>query len=208
VGVAVTLDFNATILDDSLAKYTLFFDATIYSTVADLVITAVSGATGTFDSSGANLPYSGLPMDGGGTYVRVTGKTGGDEAMNGLYQVTAIASASQWSVTRVDGATIVTTGSSSCSIDENPIDSPDAIIVEDDTPVDVTGTDPSDDVVFTFDYSGNTQGGRTASEDAYVQARCIGQSGAQYTQTTVQTIPNTAVTIPVSSNIERNFQLD
>jgi len=202
LGVPVTLDFNATIIDDSLAKYTLFFDATIYTTVADLVITAGTGANGTFNSTGANLPTLAV---GALQYVRVTGKTGVDAAMNGIYQVTTETSTSVWSVTRYDGDTIVTTGSSSCSVDQYPIDSPDAIIVQDDTPVDVTGTDPSADFVFTFDYSGNTQGGRTASTDAFVKARAIGQSGAQYTQTTVQTIPSTAVTIPVTSNIERNF---
>jgi len=203
LGVPVTLDFNSTILDDSLAKYKLYFDATIYNAVADLVITAGTGADGTFDSTGANLPTS---LDAGvGAYVRVDDLTGGDAAMNGIYQVTAITGASQWDVTRVDGETIVTTSSASVSIDEHPIDTPDAIIVQDDTPVNVEGTDPSADVVFTFDYSGNTQGGRTASEDAYVLARAIGQSGAQYVQTTVQTIGSSAVTIPVAANIERNF---
>jgi hypothetical protein len=203
LGVAVTLDFNQTALDDPNLAYTLFFDATIYNTVADLVITAVSGATGTFDSSGANLP---VDIDGGdGGYVRVTGKTGPDEAMNGVYQVTTTTSTSQWDVTRYDGETIVTTGSSSCSVDEHPIDSPSFIIVQDDTPVDVTGTDPSADVVFTFDYSGNTQGGRSASTDASVKFRAIGQDGAQYGQTGVLTIPSTAVTLPLTNNIERNF---
>jgi len=205
LGVAVTLDFNSTIIDDALATYTLFFDATIFTTVSDLVITAITGATGTFNSAGANLPTLNA---GAGQYVRVTGKTGADAPMNGIYQVTTETSTSAWNVTRADGATIVTTGSSSCSVDQYPIDSPDAIIVQDDTPANVTGTDPSADVVFTFDYSGNVQGGRTASEDAFVRARAIGRSGAQYTQTTVQTIPSTAVTIPVSSNIERNFKLD
>ena len=75
----------------------------------------------------------------------------------------------------------------------------------DDTPADVTGTDPSADVTFTFDYSGNTQGGRTSSTDADVVFRAIGRSGAQYGQTAVLTIGNTAVTLPLTNNIERNY---
>jgi len=203
LGVAVTLDFNQTALDDSALTYTLFFDYTIRNTVSDLIITAGTGANGTFDSSGANLPAS---LDAGvGAYVRVSGLTAGDAAMNGIYQVTALTSTSQWNVTRYDGTTIATTSSASLSVDEHPIDSPDSIIVQDDTPSNVTGTNPSADVVFTFDYSGNTQGGRTASADAFVVFRAIGEAGAQYGQTAVLTIPNTAVTLPLTNNIERNF---
>ncbi len=202
LGVPVTLDFNQTALDDANFTYTLFFDFTRTRNVADLVITAGTGSSGTFDSAGANL--SALNT-GAGQYVRVAGLTGADAAMNGIYQVTAETSTSQWDVTRYDGDTIVTTSSAAADIDEYPIDSPDAIIVEDDTPADVTGTNPSADVTFTFDYSGNTQGGRTSSTDADVILRAVGQSGAQYGQTSVQTITDSATTIPLTNNIERNF---
>jgi hypothetical protein len=203
LGVAVTLDFHQTAIDDAALAYTLFFDRTIRNTVSDLIITAGTGANGTFDSAGANLPAS---LDAGvGAYVRVSGLTGADEPMNGVYQVTALTSTSQWNVTRYDGDTIVTTSVVSLSVDEHPIDSPDGIIVDDDVPADVTGTNPSADVVFTFDYSGNVQGGRTASTDAFVVFRAVGESGAQYGQTSVLTIPNTAVTLPLANNIERNF---
>jgi hypothetical protein len=203
LGVAVTLDFNQTALDDAALTYTLFFDYTIRNTVADLIITAGTLSDGTFDSAGANLPAA---LDGGvNSYVRVSGLAGADEPMNGTYQVTALTSTSQWDVTRYDGDTIVTTSSTSLSVDEHPIDAPDGIIVQDDTPTDVTGTNPSADVVFTFDYSGNTQGGRSASTDAFVRFRAVGEDGAQYGQTPVLTIPNTAVTLPLTNNIERNF---
>lgn len=202
LGVPVTLDFNQTALDDSALAYSLFFDYTRRRSPTDLIITAVSGATGTFDSAGAGL--SALNV-GAGQYVRVSGLTGADAAMNGIYQVTAETSTSQWSVTRYDGATIVTTSSASANIDEYPIDSPDAIIVQDDTPTNVSGTNPSADVTFTFDYSGNVQGGRTSSTDADVVFRAIGQSGAQYGQTSVLTIGSTAVTLPLTNNIERNY---
>ena len=125
--------------------------------------------------------------------------------MDGIYQVTALTSTSQWDVTRYDGDTIVLTTTASLTVDEKPVDSPDALIVNDDVPAAVTGTDPSADIVFTFDYSGNTQGGRASSADAFVVFRAIGQAGAQYGQTAVLTIPNTAVTLPLTNNIERNY---
>ena len=125
--------------------------------------------------------------------------------MNGIYQVTAETSVTQWAVERYDGADIVTTaGTDTVAIDEYPIDSPDAIIVKDDGPTDVTGL-ASADFNFSFDYSNNVQGGRTASTDADVQCRAIGQATAQYTQSSVATISTTAITIPVTSQIERNF---
>jgi hypothetical protein len=204
LGVAVTLDFNQTALDAAALAYTLFFDYTIRTTVADLVITAGTLADGTFNSAAGNLPST---LDAGvGAYVRVSGLTGADAPMNGIYQVTTISSAGFiWDVTRYDGDTIVTTSSASVSVDEHPVDSPDFVIVQDDVPANVTGTNPSADVVFTFDYSGNTQGGRTASTDANVVFRAIGQSGAQYGQTAVLTIGSTAVTLPLTNNIERNY---
>ena len=203
IGTTVTLDFNQTLIDDTLAEFTLYFDRTIRNTgITDLIITAGTGPIGTFDSAGSNLPAS---LDAGvGAYVRVSGMTGADAPMNGVYQVTTIAAA-QYDVIRYDGADIVTTTTGDFPIDEHPIDSPDVIIVEDNVPADVTGL-ASSDFVFTFDYSNNVQGGRTGGTDAEVIARAVGQTGAQYTQSSVQTIESgIALTIPVSSQIERNF---
>lgn len=199
--VSVTLDFNQTLIDDSVAKYTLFFDRTVRTTVGDLVVNAGTGADGTFTSAGANLPTLDV---GDGAYVRISGLTGADEDMNGIYQVTTETSASSWNVTRYDGATIATTSSASIPVDEHPIDSPDAIIVDTNLGADVTGL-ASADFSFSFDYSNNTQGGRSGGTDAQVQCRAIGQTTAQFTQSTVQTIGQSAVTIPVTSQIERNF---
>jgi len=198
VGTPVTLDFNQTLIDDTVAEYTLYFDRTIRTTVADLVV----NAGGTITSAGSNLPAA---LDAGvGAYIRLSGLTGADAPANGVYQVTSISAAS-YSVDRYDGAAMITTSSASVELDEHPLDSPDAIIVQDDSPADVSGT-ASADFQFTFAYSLNVQGGRTASTDAFVVARAIGQQTAQFTQSSVATIPSaTATTIPVSSNIERNF---
>lgn len=201
IGTPVTLDFNQTLIDDSVAAYTLFFDRTIRNTITDLVINAGSGSTGTFTSAGAGLPAS--LNRGVGAYVRVYISSG--HVMNGVYQVTALTSTSSWNVTRWDGSTITTVASGSKIIDQNCIDTPDAIIVKSDASVDVTGLTTAD-FSFTFDYSNNVQGGRTGATDADVVARAIGQSTAQFAQSTVQTIQSAiAKTIPVTANIERNF---
>jgi hypothetical protein len=202
LSVSVTLSFNTTLLDDAVAEYTLFFDYTRRRATTDLIITAGTGADGTFNSSGNGLTAL---NSGDGQYVRVSGLTGADEPMNGIYQVTTETSDIIWDVTRYDGDTIISTTDGTTNIDEYTIDSPDAIIVEDNTSTPVTGTDPSGDVAFSFDYSNNTQGGRAGSNDADVQCRAIGQETAQYTQSSVQVISTSAITIPVASQIERNF---
>lgn len=202
--IAVTLDGNDIAFGDSVTVYTLFFDRTIRNTVSDLVINAGTGANGTFTSAGSNLPAS---LDAGvGAYVRIVGLTGGDEPMNGVYQVTSIATGT-YNVTRYDGATIVTTTSASLSLDEHPIDTPDAIIVEDAGSTPVTGNFTAD-VVFSFAFDTNVQGGRTVSTDTFVQAKAVGREGAQYTESTVQTIQSgTPLIIPLSAGVERNVTL-
>ena len=205
--------------------------------------------------------------------------TGADEPMNGVYQVTALTSTSLWSVTRRDGATIVTTASTAITIDENCIRTPDALVV--DTDNDVTGTGiafvapdtitdsgsglgifasgdyirvtsvsgvndgiyevdtaaagtittieqtisaesagPSitlaevfqhaadADFSATFDYSANTQGGRSGGTDAEVIAKGIGAAinGAQSTISAVRTVESAVpLSITLSASLDRNF---
>jgi len=139
IATSVTLDANATLNSDAVSDGILFFTHTIENAVdATFVVTAGTGANGTFVST-AQFPAS--LNRGVGAYVEVKGLTGIDEPMNGIYQVTALTSTSLWSVTRYDGATIVTTAGEAASIDENPIDTPDAIIVH--TNVTASGTDIS-----------------------------------------------------------------
>lgn len=201
--ISVTLDFNAALIDDAAAEYVLFFDRTIRNSVADLVITAGTGPVGTFNSAGANLPAA-MDNDPDG-YVRVSGFTGGDAAMNGTYQVQSTDTTSLWNVTRYDGVTIVTTAAGAAEVDEHPVDSPDAIIVDSDVPAPVTGT-ASADFNFAFDYDGNVQGGRSISTPTSVIARAIGLSGAQFIQSSVATITSgTPLTIVLTASGELNY---
>lgn len=202
--ISVTLDFNAALINDTVAEYVLYFDRTIRTAVADFVLAAVSGPTGTITSAGTNLPNNAeLSVN---DYIRVAGLTGADAAMNGIYQITAETTpGANWSVTRYDGATVVAVSSTAANIDQNPIDSPDAIIVQDDTPVNVTGL-ASADVNFAFDFDGNTQGGRVVSTETFVVARAIGLDGAQFIQSGVQSIASgTPLTIVLTASNELNY---
>lgn len=142
--IAITLDFNQILIDDTIAEGDLFYDRTIRTLPADLVI----NAGGTFTSAGANLPALDV---GDGAYVRVSGYLTTELAANGVYQVVTETSTSSWTVVRYDGAAMITTAASAIiPIDEHPFDTPDAIIVDttnliDATTISFTTTDTIDD---------------------------------------------------------------
>ena len=202
--ISVTLDFNAALIDDTVAEYVLFFDRTIRTSVADFVLTAGTGPAGTISSAGSNLPDNAeLSVN---DYIRVAGLTAGDAAMNGIYQITAETTpGDSWAVARYDGASTVSVTSTTANVDQNPIDSPNAIIVQDDSPADVAGTATAD-FNFAFDFDGNVQGGRVVSTNAFVVARAIGLQTAQFIQSGVQTIASgTPLTIVLTASGELNY---
>jgi hypothetical protein len=270
--IAVTLDFNQILIDDTAAEFDLFYDRTIRTNVTDFVITA--GSPATITSVGTNLPNN--AESGVGSYMRVSGLTGGDAPMNGVYQIiTETTPGASWQVVRYDGAAIVTVASTTVDIDQNTVDTPDAIIVHTNVGltattisftapdtigdtgngfgifavgdfIEVEGTASNNgiyeiatqavgtlttveqtittesagasmtitkivsgladaDEVFSYDFDGNTQGGRTISTTAFVKAKAIGFQGAQYVESSVSSIiTGTPLTIPLISSTERN----
>lgn len=120
--IAITLDFNQILIDDTVAEGDLFFDRTIRTSVSDLVV----NAGGTITSGGSNLPVLDV---GDGAYIRLTDFTGGEEAANGIYQVVTETSQASWTVVRYDNAAMITTGAAAHNVDEHPFDTPDALIV-------------------------------------------------------------------------------
>ena len=202
--VAITLDFNDALIDDTVAEYRLEFDRTIRTNVTDFVISGASGPNATITSAGSNLPNNAeLSVN---DYIRVAGLTGGDAAMNGIWQITAETTpGDSWDVTRYDGATAANVTSTTADIDQNPINSPDAIVVDDNVPNPISGL-ASGDIQVNFDFDGNTQGGRVVSTDTFVVLRAIGLDGAQFVQSSVQTISSgTPLTIVATASIERNY---
>lgn len=271
--IPVTVDFNQTLEDDTVAEFDVFYDRTIRTSVSDLVV----NAGGTITSAGTNLPQNAEIVVG--AYIRLVGLTGVDAAMNGVFQITTITTpGASWAVARYDSATMVTTSSAAVSVDQNCIDTPDNIIVRTNLNViesgsnitftapdllndsgnglgvftagdivEIVGSTSNDgiyevgtalagslefveqtisteassgssevhqlasgladaDFVFSYDFDGNVQGGRTVSTDTFVKAKAVGASTAQYTESTVQTIQSgTPLTIPVTSQQERNY---
>jgi hypothetical protein len=81
----------------------------------------------------------------------------------------------------------------------------DAIIVQDNDNVDISGNITGSSVSFTFDYDGNVQGGRTAGTDAAVTVVAIGLDKAQYVKATSTIGRTNANSISLVASLERNY---
>ncbi len=124
--IAVTHDINQVAIDDGVFELSAYFDRTIRTNVTDFVITA--GSPATFTSAGSALPDN-ATLDAG-DYIRVSGLTGADAAMNGSWQIsTETTPGDAWDVVRQDGITAVSVASTTADLDQHAVDTPDALIV-------------------------------------------------------------------------------
>jgi hypothetical protein len=92
-------------------------------------------------------------------------------------------------------------------VDENPIDSPDAIIVRNNSGAQITGTIAgAPTFAFDYDYDNNDQGERVAGQgDAAIIIRAIGFSTAQFVETTGTITRATGQSFSLVSALERNY---
>lgn len=81
-----------------------------------------------------------------------------------------------------------------------------AIIVDDNSDVDMTGTVPGASVQHDYDYDGNVQGGRTAGTDAAITVVAIGLSTAQYVRATGTIARSTANAVSLVAALERQYE--
>jgi len=82
----------------------------------------------------------------------------------------------------------------------------DAILVEDNNGYSISGTiNAQASVSFSFDYSGNNQGGRTPDTDASVTIVAIGLDTAQFVSTAESIKESKTNTFPLVSALERNY---
>ena len=81
----------------------------------------------------------------------------------------------------------------------------DAIIVKDNDTTDIAGDITGAQVQFTFDYDGNTQGGRTSATDAAVTVVAIGLDRAQYVKATSTIGRSNANSVSLVASLERNY---
>jgi hypothetical protein len=199
---AGTINFNANLVNDGNAVFTMFFQYTAQTAVSDGAIVGPVGNTADLESPGGNLPTLGV-----NDYINVAGFANPEN--NGIYQVDVINVANQdYTVTKVDNDTLVAESAVAITVDENPIDSPDAIIVNSATtfsPLPITGNIVGSSVSFDFDYDGNVQGGRASGNPAEVVIRAIGLSSAQFAEVSGTITRATGLSFSLVASLERNY---
>jgi hypothetical protein len=201
---AGTINFNDNLVNDTgPAEYFMFFEYTERFTNTGFGLSAASGDTATLDSSTTNL----VAELSNGDYIRLSGFT--NDVNNGIFVLTgAPAGAGPWTaaVRKVDAETLVNESAGpSISLDKNPIDSPAAILVDDNGGADITGTVGASSVAFDFDYDNNVQGGRTAGTDADIVIRALGEDLAAFVEVFGTITRATGLTFSVVAPLERNF---
>jgi hypothetical protein len=209
---AGTINFNNNLQNDTDAKFWMFFTYTVRTTSTNAVDATVSGRSVTFTTTaGANV----LPVLVANQYIRVGGYPA-DSRLNGIYRVTTFTDTTTggfvgYKTSLPDGVALTTNAGTSVIgsvfFDENPIDSPDALIVENNsgTPItSVIGGAPS--FGFDFDYDNNAQGERVAGQgNAAVTIRAIGFSSAQFVETSGAITRATGQSFTLVSALERNY---
>ena len=237
-----TLSFNDNLTADTNPVFSLFYEFTFRRTVtlSGTGISAVSGRNATIDvtatgsqstdftQAGTGTGNNESPASGSGStqhlladdYIRVAGCTKPEN--NGIYRIRSRDSATVLQVTKVDGdAPTAETGTANVLIDEDPIDSPDAIAVEEESGIYGVGSGGLINVSITastfvvdYDYSNNIQGSRVKAGDqtgggtnldAAVIVRAIGFERGQFIEVTGTITRSATGTIAVTSGLERNY---
>lgn len=201
---AGTISFNLNLQNDTgPAEFFMFFEFTERFTNTGFGLSAVSGDTATLDSSVTDL----VAELSNGDHIRLTGFV--NDANNGIFVLTgAPAGASPWTaaVRKIDGETLVVEGAGpTVSLDKNPIDSPDAIIVNDNSATPISGTIGAPSIGFDFDYDNNVQGGRTAATDADIVIRALGEDLAAFVEVFGTITRATGLSFSIVAPLERNF---
>ena len=200
---AGSLGFNANLVNDSDPYYWLFYEYTKRTAATNCDMASVSGDTGDIqDSVGTTLPDLTV-----GDYINVSGFTNPEN--NGIYEVTAENTPSKdYTVRKLDGQTLIAEVGASLNVDEHPFGSPGAIIVDNNAGADIAGAVGSASIAFDYDYDGNTQGGRGATDDMYVRLVAIGLETGQYVisaSESFQITRSTGLSFSVTSALERNY---
>jgi hypothetical protein len=197
--------FNQNAVDDAgPAEYVMYFEYTERFTDTTFGLSASAGQVATLDSSVTDLTAELTSGD----FIKMAGFT--DPNNDGLYEVTgAPAGAGPWTaeVTKRFNTDAISdeAAGASVSIDKNPIDSDDAIVVNDNSGTPITGTITGLSQAWDFDYDNNVQGVRTAPSPAAVIVRVLGTNKAVNSEGSSTITRATGQSISVTAPLERNY---
>jgi hypothetical protein len=201
---AGSINFNSNLVSDSMGTFWMFFEYTERFTEA-FTLSGASGFTATLASTTVNLQEELATSD----YINLQGFT--DPNNNGIWQVTGFGAVSPntASISKINEDTVSNeVGPGSGTLDKNPINSADAIIVDSAgafSPLPITGMITGPTAAFDFDYDGNVQGGRGSGTDAAIILRAIGLETAQFVEATGTITRAVGQSFTLTAGLERNY---
>jgi len=201
---AGTISWNLNLQNDANGMFWMYYQYTERFTNAGFSISAPTGPLATINSSTTSL----VAELASGDYIQLSGFANAEN--NGIWVLTAAPGGTgPWTVTarKVNGDTAVVEGAGpTVSLDKNPSGSPDAILVDNNSGADITGsTFGSGSTSFDYDYDNNVQGGRTSATDAQILLKAIGFDTGQYVEVTGTITRTTGLTFVITSALERNY---
>lgn len=194
---AGTLVFSDNLVNepDVDTVYKMFFQYTTRDTGTDIAVTSSSGATATLTSSTTDFTTNFT----NGDYIEIDGFTATED--NGIFQVNGAVTANSMPVRKVNGETLSDEAAgNSINLDADPYDSPDAVVVNDNSATPITGQITAKSIAFDFDYDNNNQGGRSAGTDAPVAVIAQGKDGSQWVDGLFTITRNTGLSFPLNAN--------
>lgn len=199
----ILVNANA-VADTGPAEYVMYFEYTERFTNTGFGISASAGQVSTLDSSVTDLTAE-LTL---GDFIKLDGFTNPEN--NGQWEVTgAPAGAGPYTaqITKRfnSDAPIDEAASATVSLDKNPIDSDDAIVVNNNAGSPITGTISSQTIPFDFDYDNNVQGGRTSGTTANIIVRVLGTDVAVNAEASSSITRTTGLSVSVTAPLERNY---
>lgn len=200
---AGTFVFASNIVDepDVDTVYTVYFDYVTRTVSTAVAVTSAAGSNGTLDYTASPGLLDFLQN---GDYVRISGFA--TAANNGLWQITGAPAANTVTATKQNGAVVVNEAAGqSVTIDENPFESPGAIVVNDNSGTPMDGQVDSAAIGWDFDYTNNAQGGRTPNTDAACTIVALALDGATWTSAAFTITAASGINVPVNPQDELNY---
>lgn len=201
---AGTLNFSDNLVNETNANtfYVMYFTYIETITESTLAITGSSGATATLDNTGGTDLTTLLQTN---DWLTLSGFANAEN--NGRWEVTGAVTATTAALTKRQSPATPTdeVAGPSVTLNTNPFGTDGAIIVDDNSAVDIQGQVTTSPIAFDFDYDNNTQGGRIAGVDAPVSIMAQGLADSQNILVTGTITRATGLTFSVLAQDELNY---
>lgn len=202
---AGNMNFSQNFVDelDAETRYTMYFQYITSVSATGVKITGATGASATIDYTGDAGKLDHLLTN---DYILISGFTT-ETGNNGLWKCTGDPSTNTIAADKVDGVNPTDEAvGDACTVLENPFESPGATIVDDNGGTDIDGQISAASIAWDFDYTNNSQGGRTPDSDAPVYVVGIAYDGAQYVLASYTIQKAVGQAIPVNAVDELNYE--